>query len=133
MKTAQLDTPAKRISIAVAVLTGLVLLAAAIYAFLGVSSTPPINGLKIIAAAHAYTQALRLSHVPVPHTVSLQSLVNQKLLLPADLGPFQGMDGSISLTADPKEGAQAVLMRVHMPDGADLVLLADGSAQEVNR
>ena len=54
MKTQILDSPAKRISIAVAVLTGLILVAAAAYTFLGSSASKPVNGLKIIAAARAY-------------------------------------------------------------------------------
>ncbi len=131
MKTRVLDTPAKRISIAVAILTGLILLAAAIDIFLGTAAPRPVNGPKIIAAAHAYTQALQQRHLPIPQAVPLQVLIEQGLLQPADIGSFQGLDAIISLTAG--GAGPAVLMRVHMPDGMDLVLLADGNAHKIKR
>jgi hypothetical protein len=131
MKTRLLDSPAKRISIAVAILTGLVLLAVAVYIFLGTSSSQPVNGLKIVAAAQAYTRALQQSHSPIPPTVPLQALIDRGLLQASDVGSFQGMDATIFLTA-PTNGP-AALMRVQMPDGMDLILLADGSTLGVKR
>ncbi len=133
MKTRILDSPAKRISIAVAMLAGLILLAAAVYIFLGTAALQRANGPNIIAAARAYTRSLQQRHLPIPQAVPLQVLINQGLLQPADVGPFQGLDANISLTARDSDGAQTVLMRVHMPDGTDLVLLADGSAHQVAR
>jgi hypothetical protein len=131
MKTQLLDTPSKRIPIAVAVVTGVILVGAAIYTFLGTPASLPINGLKIIAAAHAYTRALVQRHAPIPAAVPLQTLIDQGLLEPADVGSFLGMDANIFLTAT--NNGPAVLMRVRMTDGTDLVLLADGSAQQTKR
>ncbi len=131
MKTRVLDSPAKRISIAVAVLAGLVLLAAAVYIFLGTARSQPANGPKIIAAAHAYTLAQRERHAPIPQAVPLQVLIDQGLLQPADIGSFQGMDATIFLTAG--TGGPSVLMRVKMPDGTDFVLLTDGSTLTIKR
>jgi hypothetical protein len=131
MKTRLLDSPTKRISIAVAVLTGLVVLAAAAYIFLGSSPSQPANGAKIISAAHAYTQALQQHHAPVPQSIPLQVLIDQGLLQPADVGSFQGMDAKIFLTAS--GSGPNILMRVHLPDGTDLVLFGDGNAQQVKR
>lgn len=131
MKTQILDSTAKRISIAVAILTVLLLLAIALYTFLGSTPSQPADGLKIIAAARTYTRALQQRHAPIPPEVPLQVLIDQGLLQPADVGSFQGMDANIALTA-PSNGP-AVLMRVHMPDGTDLVLQANGSSQQVRR
>jgi hypothetical protein len=130
MKTQVLDSPAKRISIAVAIVTGLILLAAIVFTFLGGSSSLPANGPKIIAAARDYGRALKQAHSPIPQSVPLQTLIDQGLLQPADVGSFQGLDANISLTSS-SDSAHTILMRVHMPDGLDLVLLGDGSAQEV--
>jgi len=127
MKTQELNSSSKRISIAVAVLTAIILVGAGAYTFFGSSSFRPVNGLKIIAAARAYTAALQKEHAPVPPNVPLQVLVDRGLLQPGDIGSFQGLEANISLTAT--NGAQNVLMRVHMQDGTDLLLLADGSAQ----
>jgi hypothetical protein len=131
MKTRVLDSPAKRISIAVAVLTVLVLLAGAVYIFLGTPASQPVNGPKIIAAAHAYSQGLRQRHAAIPQSVPLQVLIDQGLLQPADVGSFQGLDAQISLTAS--GSGPNVLMRVHMTDGTDLLLLSDGSTQGIKR
>jgi hypothetical protein len=132
VKTQILDSPAKRISIAVAVLTGLILVAAAAYTFLGSSASKPVNGLKIIAAARAFTRSLRQEHLPIPPAVPLQLLIDQGLLQPADIGSFQGLDAKISLMAS--NGSPSFeLMRVHLTDGSDLVLFADGSAQQTKR
>ncbi len=129
MKTQLLDSPSKRIPVAVAVGAGLILVAAVLYIFLGNAPLQPINGLKIIAAARTYTQTLRQRHAPVPHAVPLQTLIDQGLLQPADVGSLQGMDANIFLTA--RDGDPTVLMRVRMADGSDFVLLADGSTQEL--
>jgi hypothetical protein len=129
MNTRILDTATKRISIAVAIVTGLILLAVAVYTFLGPTASQPANGPKIIAAAQAFTRALRQSHAPIPQSIPLQVLIDQGLLQPADIGSFQGLEANISLTAT-NPGPQTVLMRVHMPDGTDLTLLANGSAQQ---
>lgn len=131
MKTRIMDSPAKRIPIAVATLTGLILIVAAIYIFHGSASTQRPNGLKIIQAARTYTRALRENHLPVPQSVPLQFFIEQGLLQPADLGSFQGMDAKIFLTAN--NGSLPALMQVHMPDGTDMVLLADGSMRQVMR
>lgn len=127
MKTQALDSTSKRISMGVAVLTGIILLGAAAYTFMGGSTSKPVNGLKILAAAHSYTAALQQQHQAIPETVPLQVLVDHGLLQPADIGSFAGLQADIALKGT--NGAQNVLMRVHLQDGTDLVLLTDGSAQ----
>jgi hypothetical protein len=124
---------AKRISMGVAVLTGLILAGAAIYTFFGGADSRPADGPKIIAATHAYALALKEQHLPIPHALPLQVLVDKGLLQTADIGPFQGLDAEIFLTSSDKAGPRFPLMRVHLPDGTDLVLWADGSSQKVKR
>jgi hypothetical protein len=133
MKTQLMDSPAKRMSLAAAVITVLILVAAAIY--LLPALTGPLqraDGLKIVGASRLYTRDLIQRHLPVPQTVHLQALIDQGLLKPADIGPFQGMDATIYLTAS-SGGDPTVMMRVRMPDGADFVLLTDGTTQEIKR
>lgn len=130
MKTPILDTPARRISIAVAVLTGVILVAGAAYTFLGTGAVQPVNGMKIVGAAHAYTRALVQNHQPIPPSVSLQTLVDKGFLKPDDIGSFQGLDADVALT---KTGSgPSVLMRVRMADG-DLLLYDDGVQKKIKR
>jgi len=129
VKTQLLDSPSKRVPIAVATVIGLILIGAAIYTFLGTPTTQPVNGPKILAAARAYTHALLQSHSAIPHAVPLQVLIDKGFLQPADAGSLQGMDASIFLTAS--SGGPTVLMRVRMTDSTDFVLLADGSTQQI--
>ncbi|HZM01888.1 MAG TPA: hypothetical protein VFC44_02595 [Candidatus Saccharimonadales bacterium] len=131
MKTRVMDSPAKRVSIAVAVVTAVILAVAAGFTFFG-GSAQPVNGPKIVAAAQAYTRALRAQHLPVPLTVSLQDLIDRGFLQAKDAGLFQGMDAVITLVAQ-NDGPQTPLIRVHMSDGTDLLLMGDGSTEQVKR
>jgi len=131
MKTRILDSPASRISVAVAVLAGLILIGAGAYTFFGMGDNKPVDGMKIISAAHNYTRFLIQNQQPIPQAVSLQVLVDKGFLQPADIGPFQGLKAAIALT---KRGSgPSVLMRVQMPDGMDLVLFEDGVTQKIKR
>jgi hypothetical protein len=125
-----MDSRAKRISIAVAGATGLILVVALAFTFIG-ARPEPVNAPAIVAAAQAYTHALRLQKLPVPSTVSLQELIDRHFLRPKDAGSLAGMDAAISLTAG-KVTPRTPLILVHNKDGTDLVLLADGSTQELN-
>ncbi len=129
MKTQLMETPARRITVAVAVLVVLGVLGAVVYMIFGNPPTPPVNGPKIIAAAHNYTRVLVQKHQTVPASVPLQTLVDQGLLQPADIGALEGLDAKIFLTA--QGNGPEVLMTVHMPDGTNLVLLANGTSQRV--
>jgi len=130
MKTSLLDSPAKRVPIALAVLTLIVLASAGAWFFLDTPPSEPLNGQKILSAAHAYTLALTRNHTAVPTSVPLQTLIDQRLLQPADLGSLQGMDAKIYLTVAGTNKYHP-LMSVHMPDGSQVVLWADGSSQRV--
>jgi hypothetical protein len=131
MKTRLLDTPGRRISTAVTVAVVMILVGGGIYAFWGGATTGRINGLKIVAAARAYTHALQESHAPVQVTVPLQTLIDKGFLKAGDVGALTGLDARIFLVAG--SGSPAILMQVHMPDGSDLVLLDDGSVRQSRR
>jgi hypothetical protein len=91
-----------------------------------------INGPKIIAAGRAYTHDLVTHKQPVPRAVSLSELVTHGYLTPADVAAFQGLDATLSLIYNASDPT-FVLMRVHMRDGSDVVLLGDGSAHSIQR
>jgi hypothetical protein len=93
---------------------------------------PKVDGLKITGAAIAYTRSLIAHKQPIPKTVSLNELVVQGFLKPADVAAFQGMQATLSLVSD-ASNPQYALMRVQMPDGSDFVLLADGTTKQIAR
>jgi hypothetical protein len=93
---------------------------------MGGAPQKPANGMKILAAAHNYIQDLKKSKAPIPPTVSLQYLVDNKYLQPDDLGSLQGVDATLSLLGT--NGVQNVLMRAKLADGSEFVLMADGSS-----
>jgi hypothetical protein len=127
------DTPVRRIALAVG--TGVMIAAViGVVYWLAVLNTrgEKVNGIRIVAAAQAYSRQLRDARQPIPKSVALQELVTRGLLKPGDIAAFQGLDATLSLTAD-NPGPQTVLMRIRMPDGTALVLLADGSVQSALR
>jgi hypothetical protein len=69
---------------------------------------------------------------PVPKSVTLEDLVERHFLKPEEIAAFRGMNATVTLTST-KSSPQTVLMRVHLPEGGDVVLLADGSVQQVPR
>jgi hypothetical protein len=130
MKTRVLESPARRVAVAVAVLTVLILVAGGLYILFSSPPARPVNGLKLIAAAQAYTRGLIKNHAPVPSSVPLQVLVDQGLLEPADIGSLQGLDVKIFLTTRDPSGHR-VIMSVRLSDGTDLTLFADGSSRKL--
>jgi hypothetical protein len=133
MKLRDPDHPLKRMAIAIGAAAAIMVAAGLIY-LLAVGDTPPakIDGLKFVAAAGAYTRDLIAHKQPIPKSVSLKELVAHGFLKAADVAPFQGLDATLVLVSDSSD-PRNVLMRVHMSDGEDFVLLGDGSAHEERR
>jgi hypothetical protein len=133
MKLRNSDSPIQRAVIAIGA-------GVAIIAFFGwvfflsnsPSATEKVNGVRIVAAAQAYTHALKAAKTPIPVSVQLDELVSRGLLRPADVAAFHGLDAAVLLTG-PDLGPKTVLMRVRLPDGTDLELLADGTVQQKTR
>ena len=84
---------------------------------------------KLISAAHAFSRDQVARGNPVPVSVSLRELVSGGYIATNDVRAFDGMEVTISLVneADP----QAVLIRVRLPDGTQVVAMADGSVQQL--
>jgi len=116
----------KRVLLVAALLTVVVLAVSLIY--LASPSRPPgcVNPARLLVAAKTYADGLKAQDVPVPASVSLHELIARKLVTEADVSGFEGMEVSVSLTAD-ESRPQEVLIRVRMPDGHEVVALADGS------
>lgn len=117
------------------ILVVVVLLAAAAgIAYLGGPSKNDgrLNGAKLIEAIHLYSRDLQSRGVPVPTTVSIQTLIDRKFIQAADVAVLQGMDLQIHMNADESRPSE-VLVQAHLPDGIDVVVLADGSVQQRRR
>jgi len=84
------------------------------------------DAAKIFTAAQNYTRTLRENNLPIPPTVNLKTLIERRFLRAEDAKGFDGLDVTISLLGNPNN-PQDVLMRVHFPDGQDMVVLRDGS------
>lgn len=119
----------KRILTALAVLTLAVVTGSLVY--YASFSRPPsyVNAPKLIEAAKAYGATLKGQGLPVPAAVSLKELLNRGLLIDSDVPGFAGMEVTISLSLD-ETHPQDVLARVSLPDGHEMIALADGSIQQ---
>ncbi|MHB9008863.1 MAG: hypothetical protein ACYDC1_18285 [Limisphaerales bacterium] len=91
-----------------------------------------VDAARLFAATQAYRQDLQQQGVTLPPTVNLQELLRRGLLQPDDVRGFDGVEVAISLTAD-ESRPQEVLLRARLPKGDELVVLADGSVQQLNR
>ncbi|HXI53833.1 MAG TPA: hypothetical protein VNH84_20100 [Candidatus Saccharimonadales bacterium] len=86
---------------------------------------------RIVAAIQAFSMEEKAGGRALPATVTLQELVRQGYLRAEETRPFDGMQVTISLSAD-ESRPQAILMTARMADGTTQVLLGDGSAQGVS-
>ena len=119
----------KRILIAVAVLVVVwIMLFTFISALDPTTSRPDVNGAKIFLAAQAYKQDLKAQGKVVPPSVPLDELVARGLLSQEDIGSLKAMNATISLVADGSR-PEEVVVRARLPDGSEIVHLADGSVQ----
>jgi len=85
-----------------------------------------------VVAARAYTREAQARKQPVPASISLEELAALHYLKPEDIEAFRGLKAMIMLTGDARD-PKTVVMRVHFPEGGDVVLLEDGSAQQMAR
>ena len=123
----------RRMTIAIAAALGIMVAAGLLYVYVVPNGAgAKVDGAAIVAAAHAYTADLRARAQPIPHSIPLEQLVKLRYLKPEQIAAFHGLEATLSLTAE-QPGPRTVLMRVHMPDGTDIVLLNDGSVQDLAR
>ena len=104
----------------------------AIVTFFLTSNRPvgQVNALKIVNATKLYTADLQARGLTVPPTVSLQDLIDRGMLDASDVSGFSGMEVTVNLSIN-DTNPQAVLIRARLPDGAEIVTLADGSVQQL--
>jgi hypothetical protein len=123
-----MDATQKRI--ALAGISGVLLLVGIYFAlqFYWQRQQPVFNGPKLIPALRAYARERAARGQPLPPTVSLQDLVSGGYLAKSDVAALQGAEVTFYTSVD-FTSPRAVLARAHMPDGTDLVVLADGSVQ----
>jgi hypothetical protein len=94
-------------------------------------SQPVFKGAqKLTAAVHMFSQDLASQGKQLPESVSLQELISGGYLATNDVHAFDGMDVTISLSASDAY-PQSILIHVRMPDGTQIVAMADGSVQQV--
>jgi hypothetical protein len=126
------DSPVRRMTIAIAAAVAIMVAAGLVYVFL-VSKEPSakFNGAAIVAAARAYTRDLQVRKQPIPKSVTLEDLAASHFLKPEEIAAFRGLNATIMLTST-QSNPQTVLMRVHFPDGGEILLLGDGSVQQVS-
>jgi hypothetical protein len=123
------DSPARRMTIAIAAAVAIMLAAGMVYLIVASKDTSAkFNGAALVAAARDYTRDLQVRKQPIPKSVTLEELVALHFLQPGEIEAFRGLKATIVLSAD-DSSPQAVLMRVHMPDGGEIKLLGDGSVQ----
>ncbi|MDB6111670.1 MAG: hypothetical protein JWR69_3420 [Pedosphaera sp.] len=110
------------------ILVGLALVAGVGYFFFMPSPPGRVDAEKIIAAAQAYTRELRASSTPLPPSVSMDQLITKGLLKREDVSGFDGVEVIVYLSGS-TNAPRSVLMRAHLPDGQDVVVLTDGSVE----
>ena len=91
---------------------------------------PPVfkDASKLISAMRRFSQNLTARGQPLPVSVSLRELVSGGYIAARDVRAFDGMEVTISLTAD-ETHPQEILIRVRLSDGSVIALMADGSVQ----
>ena len=89
------------------------------------------DGSKLVAAVQAFAADRRAHGQPLPSSVSLRELVRDGFISADDVHAFDGMEATLSMTADEKY-PQAPLMTVRFQrGGGGIVVLGDGSVQQV--
>ena len=83
---------------------------------------------KLLAAVQAFSRDQVARRRPLPGSVTLRELTEGGYITASDIRAFEGMDVSISLTADDRK-AQQILILFRSPDGSQTTLQADGSVQ----
>jgi hypothetical protein len=89
-----------------------------------------LNAEKITAAIHSYSSAMKSKNQPLPTTISLQELIAKGFLKHEDVSAFDGWSVTVSLTADDAY-PQSILMTATSSKGDKMLVMADGSVQQV--
>jgi hypothetical protein len=110
--------------------------AIAVAGFLGITAystrQPPVfeNSAKLIAAMQAFARDHETLGKPLPTSVTIRELVDGGYLKATDVRVFEGMEVSLSFTADGTR-PQEIMFSARLPDGTIHCQLADGSFLQV--
>ena len=122
----------KRALLVVAAVTFLIAAGGLFYVISSSRGSDHVDVSKIFAAAQGYAQGLKAQGKPVPTTVPMKELIRGGLLTEEDVAGFNGMEVIVTLP-QAAHRPQDVLIRARLPNGDEVVALADGSIQEVRR
>jgi len=89
-----------------------------------------VDGQRLLGAARAYEARVKARGEPVPSTVSLAELLRLGLLKESDVAGLRGFEVLVHLQADEKRPGDW-LVRARLPDQGEMVVLVDGSVQQV--
>jgi len=109
-----------------------VLLVLLIYAMSGPRKASVVTGDRMVRALREYVVECRSRGVPVPPTVTLRSLVRLGHLRSEEARAFEGVELVFHTDADATR-PNMILAEARMPDGSFLVLLGDGSVQQLSQ
>jgi hypothetical protein len=87
---------------------------------------------RLPPAIHQYCRDRISRGQPPPPAITVKDLVAGKYISAEDAHAFDGMDLNIYAVVDETE-PQAILVRARMPDGTQIVALADGSIQALSK
>ena len=85
---------------------------------------------KLIAAVRAFSQDRVKKGEALPDSLPLQELVKGNFITAEDVRAFDGMEVTFHLTTDTTD-PKAVLIRARLPDGSQMVMLGDGTVQQL--
>ncbi len=85
---------------------------------------------KLVAAVQAFSRDRTAAGQALPASVSLRELIGSGYVAASDMQAFDGMEVTISLTAD-ETRSQEILIRVRLPDGSVIAAMVDGSAHQL--
>jgi hypothetical protein len=125
---APLTRPAMRLLPAALLLT-----LAAGWFYLQITDTGPDMAAygRVLKAAEAYRQDLAAKGDPIPPSVTLEQLLEHGSIQPREIRGFDGMAVIVSLARPEGQPPGEMLMRVRMPNGDEIAVLANGSVQTV--
>lgn len=92
--------------------------------------SPAVNVQRVMTALELHKRDYRARGEPAPPTVTLAELIAAGHLAEADARSFQGASVVFHHDAD-ENRPQSVLGEARLPDGSTLVVLADGSVQQI--
>jgi hypothetical protein len=87
---------------------------------------------KLVAAEQSYLRDHVSRGQPLPASVTLRDLVGSGYISTNDVRAFDGMEVIFYPTANNND-PQAILVRVRISDGSQVVVLADGSVQQLEK